>query len=53
MVIGTLRSDWNVEDVNANNSSIPAKFKLIIDVTTIVLLDPLADPQNNWIEISI
>jgi hypothetical protein len=27
MVIGTWRSDWNVEDVTANNSSTPAKFK--------------------------
>ncbi len=27
MVIGTSRSDWNVEDVTANNWSTPAKFK--------------------------
>jgi hypothetical protein len=27
MLIGTSRSDWSVEDVTANNSSTPAKFK--------------------------
>jgi hypothetical protein len=30
MVIGTWRSDWNVEDVTANNSSTPAKFRNLI-----------------------
>jgi hypothetical protein len=43
--------DWKVEDVT------PKKFKqscqyhiLIIDETTIVLQDSLADPQSNGIE---
>jgi hypothetical protein len=29
-VIGTSRSNWNVEDVTANNSSTPAKFRNLI-----------------------
>jgi hypothetical protein len=30
MAIGTWRSDWNVEDVTANDSSTPAKFRILI-----------------------
>jgi hypothetical protein len=29
-VIGTSRSNWNVEDVTENNSSTPAKFRNLI-----------------------
>jgi hypothetical protein len=48
MVIGTLTMscDWNVEDVSAKSFHIS-----IIDETTIVLLDSLAVPSSNGIEI--
>jgi hypothetical protein len=54
IVIGQLRSDWNVEDVNAIKASIPCQVQILInDVTIPVLLDLLADPPSNWIEVSI
>jgi len=61
LVIGTSRSNWNVEDVTANNSSTPAQIhsstpaqvQIFINDVTTICLDSLADLQINWIKISI
>jgi hypothetical protein len=54
MVIGmfTMSCDWNVEDVTGKKIEQFCQFHiLIMDETKIVLLDSLADPQSNEIEI--
>ncbi len=48
----TMNWDWNVEDVTAKTFKQSCLFHiLIIDETTIVLLDSLADPHSNRIKI--
>jgi hypothetical protein len=54
MVIGTqiTSCDWNVVDVTAKTFKQSCQFDMfIIDETTKVLLDLLADPYSNGIEI--
>ena len=46
-----MNCDWNVKDVTSKNINQPCWFQLlIIDATTIFLLDSFADPHLNRIE---
>ena len=46
-----MNSECNVKDVTSKNINQPCWFHLlIIDETTIFLLDSFADPHSTWIE---